>query len=117
MFNPEILGYVSGIMGSLSIVPQIYKSYISGSSKDLSTKMFIIQYIAYTFAIVYGILIKHAAVYLMNAIGFLLFILLHSVKIYNEYYLNVQNTYNEMSTSSLHSQTELNETSVTNNSV
>jgi len=115
MFNPEILGFVSGIMGSLSIIPQIYKSYISGSSKDLSTKMFIIQYIAYSFAIVYGILIKHTAVYLMNAIGFLLFILLHSVKIYNEHYAIVPNNYNEMSVSRSHSQ--LVEMNVTNDAV
>ena len=96
MFNPEVFGYISGLMGSLSILPQIHKSYISGSSKDLSTKMFIIQYIAYALAIVYGILIKHVAVYLMNAIGFLLFIILHGIKIYNERNKQDYTTLNEI---------------------
>lgn len=95
MVNPEIFGYISGVMGSLSILPQIHKCYVSGSSKDLSTKMFIIQYIAYTLAIIYGILIKHIAIYVMNAIGFMLFVILHGVKIYNEHYSLVPNTNND----------------------
>lgn len=95
MFNPEIIGYIAGIIGSMSIIPQIYKSYISGSSKDLSTKMFILTYISYGFAITYGILIKHVAIYIMNAIGFGLYILLHSIKIYNEH-KSLQTNYNEL---------------------
>jgi MtN3 and saliva related transmembrane protein len=109
MFNNEIFGYISGIISALSILPQIYKSYNTRSSKDLSTKTFILTYIAYGFAITYGILIKHVAIYVMNTIGCILYIILHSIKIYNEHYIS--STYNELDSLQVQN-VELNETTV-----
>jgi len=81
--TPEIIGFASGIIGSLSILPQIHKSWKSGSSDDLSTNMIILMYIALTLAIIYGVMIQHSAVYISNSISLIFYIMLHSIKIYN----------------------------------
>jgi MtN3 and saliva related transmembrane protein len=81
--NTEMIGFVSGIIGCLSVLPQIYKSWKSGSSDDLSTNMLILMYIALILAIIYGIIIQHSAVYVTNSIAFVLYALLHGIKIYN----------------------------------
>jgi MtN3 and saliva related transmembrane protein len=80
----ESIGILSGLIGCLSIIPQIYKSYTSGSSQDLSTSTFILLYIAYTLAVIYGICINHIAVYLSDSVALILYVILHSTKIYNE---------------------------------
>ena len=82
--NPEILGFLSGILGSLSLLPQIHKSYTTKSSKDISTKTLCLMYCALIFGLIYGIIIKHAAVYVMNGITTTLYMILHGVKIQNE---------------------------------
>ena len=98
----EVIGLISGLIGCASILPQIYKSYISRSSKDLSTSTFILLYIAYILAVIYGISIDHIAVYLCNGIALILYLILHSIKIYNErdiylkYYHRIANNENSI---------------------
>ena len=81
--TPEIIGFASGIIASLSILPQIHKSWKSGSSDDLSTNMIVLMYIALILAIIYGVMIQHSAVYISNSISLIFYIMLHSIKIYN----------------------------------
>jgi MtN3 and saliva related transmembrane protein len=93
-FNPEILGFLSGILGSVSLLPQIHKSYTTKSSKDISIQTICLMYCALLIGIIYGIVINHAAVYVMNGIATILYIILHGVKIRNERsstYLELEN--------------------------
>ena len=83
--NYEVLGIISGILGSVSILPQIYKSYKTRSSKDLSTSTIVLTYFAQGFGILYGILIKHFAVYAANTTVLSLFVVLHIIKVRNEH--------------------------------
>lgn len=82
--SPEILGFVSAAICSASVVPQIVKSWRSGSSKDISTPMILMTYVSMTLGITYGFLIRHVAVYVGNSVTLALFAVLHIVKIRNE---------------------------------
>jgi MtN3 and saliva related transmembrane protein len=53
----EIIGYIAGIIVTISMIPQIYKSWITKSAKDLSLTRYILYFIGmllwtyYAFAI------------------------------------------------------------------
>ena len=81
--NTEIIGFISGMIGSLSILPQIHKSWKSGSSDDLSTNTIILMYIAFILAVIYGIMIQQTAIYVTNIFSCTLYVILHGIKIYN----------------------------------
>jgi MtN3 and saliva related transmembrane protein len=80
----ELIGFASGMIGSLSILPQIYKSWVSGSSNDLSTNTIVLMYIALILAVIYGIMINHSAIYITNIFSCILYVILHGIKIRNE---------------------------------
>lgn len=81
--NPEILGFTSAAISSAAVVPQIVKSWKTGSSKDISTPMIVMTYISMGLGITYGFLIRHVAVYVGNSVTLLLFAVLHLVKVRN----------------------------------
>lgn len=83
--NAELIGIASGLIGCISICPQIYKSYKTRSSKDISTGTILLTYLAQSLGIVYGVLINHYAVYTSNSVGLVLFMTLHLVKHHNEH--------------------------------
>jgi uncharacterized protein with PQ loop repeat len=95
--SPEILGFASGILGSVSLIPQIHKSYTTKSSNDISTKTICLMYCALIIAVIYGILIKHAAIYAMNGIACSLYVILHVIKIRNDHlHKSLQSEYSEL---------------------
>ena len=81
----ETLGLVSGALSALSILPQIYKNFRSGSSSDISTSTILCAYIALSMGTIYGFMIDHVAVYVsdLSILGF--YVVLHSVKIRNDW--------------------------------
>ena len=91
--NTEIIGFISGMIGSLSILPQIHKSWKSGSSDDLSTNTIILMYIAFILAVIYGIMIQQTAIYVTNIFSCTLYVILHGIKIYNTRKKNYKNLY------------------------
>lgn len=84
MANYEPIGLVSGAIGAISVLPQIRKSWITRSSKDISVSMIILTYLSTGLGTIYGVLIRHSAVYTSNAVIFALYAVLHLVKIHNE---------------------------------
>jgi len=80
----ETLGFVSGAVSALSILPQIYKNVRSGSSTDISTSTIVCAYVALGIGTVYGFMIDHVAVYVsdLTILGF--YVVLHGVKIWND---------------------------------
>ena len=79
----ELVGIASATLASGAIVPQIYKSWKSGSSEDISTYTICVTYMAMSLGIIYGALIKHPAIYIGNTCTLLLYMSLHGVKIRN----------------------------------
>jgi len=80
----ETLGFVSGAVSALSILPQIYKNIRSGSSTDISTSTIVCAYVALGLGTIYGFMIDHVAVYVsdLTILGF--YMVLHGVKIWND---------------------------------
>jgi uncharacterized protein with PQ loop repeat len=85
----ETLGLVSGALSALSILPQIYKNIQSGSSTDISTHTIVCAYVALSIGTIYGFMIGHIAVYVsdLTIMGF--YMVLHSVKIRNDWRIRV----------------------------
>ena len=79
----ELVGIASATLASGAIVPQIYKSWKSGSSEDISTYTICVTYLAMILGIIYGALIKHMAIYVGNSVTLVLYMTLHAVKIRN----------------------------------
>ena len=84
MPNYEPIGLVSGAICAISVLPQIRKSWITRSSKDISTTTILLMYLAMTLGLTYGVLIRHAAIYTSNAVILGLYVVLHLVKARNE---------------------------------
>lgn len=82
--SPEILGFASATIASASVIPQIIKSWRTRSSKDISTPMILMTYIAVTLGIIYGFIIHHVAIYVGNSVTLILYLTLHLVKIRNQ---------------------------------
>ncbi|NBS71446.1 hypothetical protein EBT31_21425 [bacterium] len=58
----ELVGGVGGLVTSSAILPQIYKCWVTRSTKDLSWAMIFIFYVGVIINLVYGILIHHSAI-------------------------------------------------------
>ena len=52
----EIIGYIAGFFTSIPLFPQIYKSYKTKSTKDLSSLFILFEIIGSTLWITYGFL-------------------------------------------------------------
>ena len=80
----ETLGFVSGALSALSILPQIYKNIKSGSSSDISTHTIVCAYVALSIGTIYGFMIDHVAVYASDLTIMGCYMVLHGVKIWND---------------------------------
>ena len=98
----ELVGIASATLASGAIVPQIYKSWKSGSSGDISTYTICVTYMAMILGIIYGSLIKHMAIYLGNSVTLVLYMTLHGVKIRNERKKDLLLDQNSQSTETFH---------------
>ena len=63
-----IIGFLAGLTSTISLVPQIYKTYLSKTTRDLSGIMLINFIICSILWIIYGVLTDTASVYLTNII-------------------------------------------------
>ena len=81
----ESLGLASGAICIFSVVPQIYKTYKSGSSEDLSTSTFLCMYLSLGLGTAYGFLIDHVAIYVSDLTILGLYVVLHAVKLRNDW--------------------------------
>ncbi|HRD58581.1 MAG TPA: SemiSWEET family transporter [Ferruginibacter sp.] len=64
----EIVGYVGGVMSSISFLPQVIKIWKTKSAKDLSMLTLIFLTCNITLWLTYGILIGSTPLWLTNAI-------------------------------------------------
>ena len=68
MFNFEILGYVGGAIIAISLIPQIWKSWKTKSTKDISIAWTLIYVVGLLIYITYGIGIQQLPIIIMGAI-------------------------------------------------
>lgn len=65
----DIIGYIAGILMSVTMLPQIIKSLKTKSVKDISLLMIIILIIGSFLWMIYGILINSLPIIIMDAIA------------------------------------------------
>ena len=73
----EILGLVAAILTTSAFLPQVYKTWMEKSTKDISLTMYLVMFVGVLLWCGYGILIKSFPVTLANVItALLLFVML-----------------------------------------
>ncbi len=73
----EILGLVAATLTTAAFVPQVYKTWLKKSTKDISLTMYLAMFIGVVLWCIYGILIESLPVTLANALtALLLFVML-----------------------------------------
>ena len=68
MYKIEILGFLAGILVSLSVLPQVIKSWKTKSTKDVALAWSLINLAGQILWIVYGININSMALVVMSSI-------------------------------------------------
>ena len=81
MYAAEILGLIAGFFTTIAYLPQVIKSYKTGSTKDLSTLWLTISGVGTTLWIFYGFWIGSPPIILWNACSDVLIAVLLSIKI------------------------------------
>ena len=83
MDNIEYLGLVASTLATLAFLPQVIKTWQSGSAKDFSLTTLLMIEAGTSIWIVYGVLRSAPAIWLGNGVTFALVGLILSVKIKN----------------------------------
>jgi uncharacterized protein with PQ loop repeat len=82
------LRIASGATACFSVTIQIWKNYKTKSSKDISHGLILLSYISTSLGISYGIYLDKPAIYGSNFALLGTYLILHGVKIYNDYSVN-----------------------------
>ncbi len=77
----EIIGYVAAILTTSSFIPQVFKTWKSRSTKDISLAMFIAFCAGVFLWLVYGILLASVPIIIANAVGLALGLIILALKI------------------------------------
>lgn len=77
MDNIEIMGLVAAVLTTSSIVPQVHKTWINKSTKDISLTMYLAMFLGVVLWFIYGIFHESIPMILANFItAVLLFIMI-----------------------------------------
>jgi MtN3 and saliva related transmembrane protein len=72
MLNVEALGFIGGGLVSVSLLPQVIKSWRTRSTKDISILWGLINLIGQVFWITYGLTIHSLSLVVMSGITFVM---------------------------------------------
>ncbi|MEK7588684.1 MAG: SemiSWEET family transporter [Patescibacteria group bacterium] len=81
MINPEIIGFIAGILVACSLIPQTIKSWRTKSTSDISISWMLINISGQTLWIVYGFMIDSLSLIIMSSITLFFAISLFILKI------------------------------------
>lgn len=81
MNYPEFIGFVAAIFSVSSYLPQVFQTWKTKSTKDISLKMYMILCAALLFWLLYGISIKSLPIMVTNSITLTLSSLILFLKI------------------------------------
>lgn len=77
MHSTELLGLVAATLTTAAFLPQVYKTWVHKSTKDISLVMYMVLLSGTLLWLCYGVLISSFPIILANAItSFLLFLML-----------------------------------------
>jgi MtN3 and saliva related transmembrane protein len=68
MSTNDILGLIAGALTSISFLPQVIKTWRSGSARDLSLSMFGIFSLGVTLWLIYGLKVNSIPIIAANAL-------------------------------------------------
>jgi len=81
MMNVEVVGFIAGLLVAISVFPQVYKSWKTKSTSDISIAWMLINLSGQTLWIIYGFLISSISLIVMSSITLALAISLLILKI------------------------------------
>ena len=92
-----IIGYIGGTLLNITFIPQIYKTFKTKQTEDISLLFMIMQFITSIFCLTYSILLGENPLIISNSILFVQISLLFTGKIlYSHVYVNKLNNINEV---------------------
>jgi MtN3 and saliva related transmembrane protein len=77
----EVLGLIAATLTTAAFVPQVYKTYLHKSTKDISLTMYSVLLTGVLLWVVYGLYIKSLPIVAANMITALLLLLMLLMKI------------------------------------
>ncbi len=77
----EVLGLIAATLTTAAFVPQVYKTYLHKSTKDISLTMYSVLLTGVLLWVIYGLYIKSLPIVAANMITALLLILMLLMKI------------------------------------
>lgn len=66
--HPDLLGGVAAVLTTIAFVPQVLKSWRSGSTRDVSLGMFVIFTTGLSLWLVYGFIIESRPIIVANVV-------------------------------------------------
>lgn len=81
MLIAEFFGYLAGIFTGLALIPQVWKSFKTGSTKDISLEWTIIYAIGLILYDVYGWMINSTPLLVTNSVECILAFVLIGLKL------------------------------------
>lgn len=81
MIDPEIIGFIAGVLVATSLIPQTVKSWKSKSTTDISIGWMLINLSGQTIWIIYGVLIGSFSLIVMSGVTLALALSLLVLKI------------------------------------
>jgi MtN3 and saliva related transmembrane protein len=70
-YLPNIIGFVAGILSTVSFAPQVYKAWREGT-QSLSLSMYMITVTSFTLWTAYGLLLKSPPLIIFNALSLIM---------------------------------------------
>lgn len=82
MLSTEQMGYIAGILTTISFVPQVIRVYRNKSGRDVSAWMMLLLATGTLLWLIYGIMVGGVPIIAANAVTFTLVVLIFILKLY-----------------------------------
>ena len=91
-----IVGYIGGTLLNITFIPQIYRTYKTKQTEDISLLFMVLQFITSIFCLTYSILLRENPLIISNSILFVQITMLFVGKIlYSHIYIEEKNNKND----------------------
>lgn len=78
----EVLGFIAGMITTISFVPQVVRIYRIKSGRDISLWMMLLFALGVTLWLIYGLLLSSLPIILANAVTLVLVVAILVLKVY-----------------------------------
>lgn len=70
-YLPNVIGFIAGILSTVSFAPQVYKAWREGT-QSISLRMYMITVTSFTLWTTYGLLLKSPPLIIFNALSWVM---------------------------------------------